>query len=220
MSKVAKTNFIEVAVRAMMGAPVRNHKSTLDLNYVGVKAPQFSFSRLKGADPALGVEMASTGEVACLGEDVHEAFLKALISAGFTLPERSILVSIGGETSKHRFLRSAEKLRDMGFALYATERTSAFLKRSGVPNTRVFKVHESAEPNIRDLIARREIDFVISVPDPDRKREFDSDYRMRRLAVDFAVPLLTNLQIAELFVAALGAKKTGDLKIKHWQEYE
>jgi carbamoyl-phosphate synthase large subunit len=220
VSKVAKINFIDVAVRAMMGAPVRNRKSTLDLNYVGVKAPQFSFSRLKGADPALGVEMASTGEVACLGEDVHEAFLKALISAGFSLPERSILVSIGGETSKHRFLRSAERLRDMGLALYATERTSAFLRRNGVPSTRVFKVHEKKEPNIRGLIARREIDFVISVPDPDRKKEFDSDYRMRRMAVDFAVPLLTNLQIAELFAAALAAKKMDALKIKHWAEYE
>jgi methylglyoxal synthase len=168
----------------------------------------------------LGVEMASTGEVACLGEDVHEAFLKALISAGFSLPERSILLSIGGDTPKRRFLRSAEKLRDMGFALYATERTSAFLKRNGVPSARVFKVHEKKEPNIRDLIARREIDFVVSIPDPDRKREFDSDYRMRRLAVDLAVPLLTNLQIAELLVAALAAKKVGDLKIKHWAEYE
>jgi carbamoyl-phosphate synthase large subunit len=220
VSKVAKTNFIELAVKAMMGAPVRNRKSTLDLDYVGVKAPQFSFSRLKGADPTLGVEMASTGEVACFGEDVHEAFLKALLSAGFSLPEKSILLSIGGEPSKHRFLEPARKLRDMGYALYATEHTSAFLRKNGIANTRLYKVHEKKGPNIRDFIARRKIDFVISVPNPEKKVEFDSDYRMRRLAVDFAVPLLTNLQVADLFVQAIASKKIGDLKIKHWQEYE
>jgi carbamoyl-phosphate synthase large subunit len=220
VSKVAKTNFIELAVRAIMGAPVRNRKSTLDLDYVGVKAPQFSFSRLKGADPALGVEMASTGEVACLGEDVHEAFLKALLSAGFSLPEKNLLLSIGGEPSKHRFLEPARKLRDMGFTLYATEHTSEFLRKNGIANTRLYKVHEKKRPNIRDFIARRKIDFVISVPNPEKKVEFDSDYRMRRLAVDFAVPLLTNLQVADLFVQAIASKKIGDLKIKHWGEYE
>ena len=220
VSKVAKTNFIELAVRAIMGAPVRNRKSTLDLDYVGVKAPQFSFSRLKGADPALGVEMASTGEVACLGEDVHEAFLKALLSAGFSLPEKNLLLSIGGEPSKHRFLEPARKLRDMGFTLYATEHTSVFLRKNGIANTRLYKVHEKKRPNIRDFIARRKIDFVISVPNPEKKVEFDSDYRMRRLAVDFAVPLLTNLQVADLFVQAIASKKIGDLKIKHGQEYE
>ena len=220
VSKVAKTNFVDLAVQAMMGAPVKNRKTTLDLNYVGVKAPQFSFSRLKGADPVLGVEMASTGEVACLGEDVHEAFLKAIISAGFTLPKKAILLSVGGEPSKHRFLKSAERLRDMGFTLFATEHTSAFLKQNGVPNTRLHKVHERKEPNIRDFIARRKIDFVISIPNPEKKVEFNSDYRMRRMAVDFSIPLLTNLQIAELFVQALASKGLGDLKIKHWAEYE
>ena len=220
VSKVAKINFIEIAVEAMVGLGVKNRRTTLDLNYVGVKAPQFSFSRLKGADPALGVEMASTGEVACLGKDVHEALLKALISAGFVLPRKTILLSIGGEPSKHKFLPTAEKLGDLGLAIFATEQTSKFLKRHGIENTRLHKVHEPSEPNIRDYIAQKKIDFVISIPNPDKKVEFDSDYALRRMAVDFSVPLLTNLQIAELFIQAIAAKGLSDLKIKHWGEYE
>jgi carbamoyl-phosphate synthase large subunit len=220
VSKVARANFIEIAVKAMLGIPVRNRKSTLDLNYVGVKAPQFSFSRLKGADPTLGVEMASTGEVACLGEDIHEAFLKSLISAGFALPKKNIFVTIGGESSKHRFLPSAQLLQAMGFSLFATEHTSKFLKKNGIPNTQLHKIHESKKPNIGDYVARKRIDFVISVPNPDKKIEFDSDYRLRRLVVDFSIPLLTNLQVAELFVQSLAAKRIEDLKVKHWGEYE
>ena len=220
VSKVARANFIELAVAAMMGEPVRNRKTTLDLNYVGVKAPQFSFSRLKGADPILGVEMASTGEVACLGDDIHEAFLKALLSAGFTLPEKNVLLTIGGETSKHRFLEPARKLHAMGLHLYATEHTSNFLRENGVPNTRLFKVHEKREPNIRDYIARRKIDFVISIPNPAKRIEFDSDYRLRRLAVDFSIPILTNLQVADLFVQAIADHPLESLAAKHWGEYE
>ena len=220
VSKVARANFVELAVAAMMGEPVRNRKTTLDLNYVGVKAPQFSFSRLKGADPILGVEMASTGEVACLGDDIHEAFLKALLSAGFTLPQRNVLLTIGGETSKHRFLEPARKLHAMGLHLYATEHTSNFLRENGVPNTRLFKVHEKREPNIREYIARRKIDFVISIPNPAKRIEFDSDYRLRRLAVDFSIPILTNLQVADLFVHALADHPLESLEAKHWAEYE
>ncbi len=220
VSKVARTNFIEIAVAAMMGQPVRNRKTTLDLNYVGVKAPQFSFSRLKGADPILGVEMASTGEVACLGEDVHEAFLKALLSAGFTLPRKNVLLTIGGETSKHRFLEPARKFYGLGLRIFATEHTSNFLRENGVPNTRLFKVHESREPNIRTFLARRKIDFVISIPNPEKRVEFDSDYRLRRMAVDFSIPILTNLQVADLFAHALADHPVGSLSVKHWAEYE
>jgi carbamoyl-phosphate synthase large subunit len=220
VSKVAKTNFIELAVAAMMGRPVRNRKTTLDLNYVGVKAPQFSFSRLKGADPALGVEMASTGEVACLGDDVHEAFLKALLSAGFTFPRRSVLLTIGGETSKYRFLESARKLHGLGLRIFATEHTSNFLRENGIPTTRLFKVHEKREPNIRGYIARGKIDFVISIPNPAKRVEFDSDYRLRRMAVDFSIPILTNLQVADLFAQALATHPLRSLKTKHWAEYE
>ena len=220
VSKVTRTNFIELAVAAMMGKPVRNRKTTLDLNYVGVKAPQFSFSRLKGADPILGVEMASTGEVACLGDDIHEAFLKALLSAGFSLPRKNVLLTIGGEQSKHRFLEPAQKLHGMGLHLYATEHTSNFLRKNGIPNTRLFKVHESEEPNIRDFIAQRKIDFVISIPNPEKRVEFDSDYRLRRMAVDFSIPILTNLQVADLFVQAIADHSLGSLAVKHWAEYE
>jgi carbamoyl-phosphate synthase large subunit len=220
VSKVAGTNFVELAVAAMMGAPVRSGRTTLDLNYVGVKAPQFSFSRLKGADPALGVEMASTGEVACLGEDVHEAFLKALLSAGFTLPKKTVLVSLGGETAKQRFLEPARTLAGLGLRIYATEHTAAWLRTNGVAAARLFKVHERKRPNIRDFLAGGKIDFVISVPNASKRIEFDSDYRMRRMAVDFSVPILTNLQVAELFVQSLAAKPVDKLKIKHWAEYE
>ncbi|MGA2363194.1 MAG: carbamoyl-phosphate synthase (glutamine-hydrolyzing) large subunit [Candidatus Aminicenantales bacterium] len=220
VSKVARTNFIELAVAAMMGQPVRNRKTTLDLNYVGVKAPQFSFSRLKGADPTLGVEMASTGEVACLGDDIHEAFLKALLSAGFRFPRKNVLLTIGGETSKHRFLDPARKLHALGLHLYATEHTSNFLRENGIPNTRLFKVHERRGPNIRDYIAGRKIDFVISIPNPGKRVEFDSDYRLRRMAVDFSIPILTNLQVADLFVNAIADHPLESLAAKHWAEYE
>ena len=220
VSKVARTNFVELAVAAIMGQPVRSRRSTLDLNYVGVKAPQFSFSRLKGADPVLGVEMASTGEVACLGEDVHEAYLKAVLSTGFVLPRKNVLLTIGGEESKHRFLGAARTLAGLGLRIFATEKTSAYLKENGVPNTRLFKVHERRRPNIRDLLAGRRIDLVISVPDPAKRVEYNSAYKLRRLAVDFSVPILTNLQAADLFVQALAAKKPADLKVKHWAEYE
>jgi carbamoyl-phosphate synthase large subunit len=203
-----------------MGEPVRNGKTTLDLNYVGVKAPQFSFSRLKGADPVLGVEMASTGEVACLGEDVHEAYLKAILSTGFTLPRKTILLTIGGEESKHRFLGAARTLAGRGFRIFATDRTSAYLKANGIANTRLFKVHEKRRPNIRDYIAGRKIDLVISVPNPAKRVEFNSAYRLRRLAVDFSIPILINLQAADLFVQALASKKPSDLQVKHWAEYE
>jgi carbamoyl-phosphate synthase large subunit len=220
VSKVTKVNFIDLAVEAMLGRAPRSVKSTLDLNYVGVKAPQFSFSRLKGADPTLGVEMASTGEVACLGEDAAEALLKSLLSAGYTLPRKSILLCLGTRADKQKFLHAAEGLRDFGLTIYATAQTSLFLRRHGVPATLLHKVHERRSPNIRDFLRERKIDFVISVPDPSRKAAFDSDYELRRMAVDFSIPLLTNLQIADLFAHALVQKKDADLLVKHWAEYE
>jgi carbamoyl-phosphate synthase large subunit len=219
VSKVSGVNFINLAVRALLGRPVSSRRSTLDLNYVGVKAPQFSFSRLKGADPILGVEMASTGEVGCLGRDVQEAFLKAILAVGFRLPKKNILVSVGGAGPKHRFLDSARTLRALGYALFATENTSAFLKKNGVDSRMLYKVHERRRPNIKDHLLRGEIDLVISIPDPAAKKEFDSYSALRRMAVDYSVPLLTNLQIAELFVQSLAAKKPQDLEVKAWDEY-
>jgi carbamoyl-phosphate synthase large subunit len=246
VSKVSRTNFIDLAVRAMVmeagliapntgsapnGDPknrtaqikvlTRGLPSTLDLNHVGVKAPQFSFSRLKGADPALGVEMASTGEAACLGRDVHEAFLKSLIAAGYRLPGPGgrFLLSLGGEKAKTRFLESARALKAGGYKLYATEKTSLFLRKHRLPNTLLHKIQTKREPNIRTLITEGRIDFVLSVPNPEKTIELDGDYRLRRLAVDFSVPLLTNLQVAELFVQSLTAKTFRDLEIRHWDEY-
>jgi carbamoyl-phosphate synthase large subunit len=220
VSKVTRVNFVDLAVEAMLGRTPKPARSTLDLAYVGVKAPQFSFSRLRGADPTLGVEMASTGEVACLGEDVSEAFLKSLLSAGYTLPRTSILLSIGAKADKQKFLHAAQELRGLGLSIYATEQTSLFLRQHGIANTLLHKVHERKSPNIRDYIRDRKIDFVISVPDPERKAAFDSDYEMRRMTVDFSIPLLTNLQVADLFAHALAQKKISDLAIKHWAEYQ
>ncbi len=220
VSKASGVDFIDTAVKVMLGLPVGPAKSTLDLNYVAVKAPQFSFSRLKGADPVLGVEMASTGEVACLGRDVQEAFLKALMSAGFKLPKESILLSIGGDEAKHRFLPSAVKLAGLGLKIYATESTARFLSANGLKVEVLYKVHEKKQPNIKDYIASKKIDFVLSVPNPEKRIEFNSDYKMRRLAVDFSVPILTNLQVAELFAQALSAKKLSDLAIEHRAEYK
>ena len=219
VSKVTRVNFVDLAVESMMGRAPRAVGSTLDLNYVGVKAPQFSFSRLRGADPTLGVEMASTGEVACLGEDVSEAFLKSLLSAGYTLPRSSILLSIGARADKQKFLHAAEELRGLGLTIYATEQTSDFLRQHGIANTLLHKVHERKSPNIREYIRERKIDFVISVPDPEKKTAFDSDYELRRMTVDFSIPLLTNLQVADLFAHAMAQKKPADLAIKHWAEY-
>ncbi|MGB8953226.1 MAG: carbamoyl-phosphate synthase (glutamine-hydrolyzing) large subunit [Candidatus Aminicenantales bacterium] len=220
VSKVSKINLIRLAIEAMMGKSVSNKKSTLDMNYVGVKAPQFSFSRLKGADPTLGVEMASTGEVACLGDDVHEAFLKSIISAGFALPQKNILLSIGSRADKHKFLDHARTLKEMGFQIFATRQTSEFLKNQGIENTMLHKVHEKKKPNIMDYITERKIDFVVSIPDPEKKSAFNSDSILRRAAVDFSIPLFTNLQVSELLVQSLSSKTLSDLQVKHWGEYE
>lgn len=219
VSKVSRIPFIELAVRAMLGLPVSNSRSVFELNYVGVKAPQFSFSRLKGADPRLGVEMASTGEVACLGDDANEALLKAMMAAGYRLPEKSILLSLGGEENKQKFLAATRELAKTGLTIYATEGTSRFLKRHGIESTRLFKIHQPRQPNLKDFLMEKKIDFLISIPHTGKRIEFDSDYRMRRLAIDLGIPVITNLQLAEAFVSALRAKKLGDLKIKPWSDY-
>ncbi|MGB9836446.1 MAG: carbamoyl-phosphate synthase (glutamine-hydrolyzing) large subunit [Candidatus Saccharicenans sp.] len=220
VSKVSRIPFIELAVRAMLGLPVSNSRSIFELNYVGVKAPQFSFSRLKGADPRLGVEMASTGEVACLGDDAYEALFKAMLAAGYKLPEKSILLSLGGEENKQKFLAAARELANTGLTLYATEGTAKFLKRHGIESSRLYKIHQDRQPNLRDFLLEKRINFLISIPHTGKRLEFDSDYRMRRLAIDLGIPVITNLQLAEDFVAALRSKKIDDLKIKHWSEYD
>jgi carbamoyl-phosphate synthase large subunit len=224
VSKVLRVNFIETAAAVMMGRPVPVHNgqmrgSATDLEYVGVKAPQFSFTRLEGADPVLGVEMASTGEVACLGDDFEEAFLKALLSVGFRLPIRNALLSTGPIEDKAAFLESARTLRTMGVNLFATEGTAAFLRQHGVETTRLHWPTDVRSPNVMHCLQARGVDLVINIPKNSAEEELANDYLIRRKAADFGIPLITNIQLAQRFVEAISKKKLSELQIKSWQEY-
>ena len=179
----------------------------------------FSFTRLKGSDPVLGVEMASTGEVACLGDDFDEAFLKSLISVGFKLPKKNILLSTGPLYAKAELLDSKRALARMGFKFYATKGTADFMKENRMESEVLHWPLEKKEPNTLSYIADGKIDLVINIPKSIQKEELDNDYIIRRKAVDFDVPLITNLQIAKRFVEAISRIKIEDLKIKSWDEY-
>ncbi len=204
VSKVFKINFIDLATKIIMGKRVhRIDRSSFDLDYVGVKAPQFSFTRLKGSDPIIGVEMASTGEVACLGDNFNEAFLKSLISVGFELPRKTILLSTGPIDSKAEFLDSTRTLDRMGFKFYATKGTSDFMKANGIKVDVLYWPLENKKPNTLSYIADGKIDLVINIPKNIKKEELDNDYLIRRKAVDFNVPLITNLKLAKRFVEAI-----------------
>jgi carbamoyl-phosphate synthase large subunit len=221
ISKVSGVDFIDLATRAMMGADVRPiPESLLDLDYVGVKAPQFSFSRIKGADPALRVEMSSTGEVGCLGEDLPEAFLKALLSAGFRLPVRKqVLLSIGTLRDKTRFLPLAIALRKLGFTIYATRHTSRFLENHRVPNIRLYKIHERRKPSLLDYISPDRLDLIINIPAGYDRRELTDGYIIRRRATDFGIPLITNAQLAEMLVKSITLKRQVHLKPEPYDFY-
>ena len=220
VSKVFKINFVDLAIRIMMGKRVSKiDRSSFDLDYVGVKAPQFSFTRLKGSDPISGVEMVSTGEVACLGDDFNEAFLKSLMSVGFKLPKKNILLSTGPIDSKAGFLNSAKILTAMGFKFYATKGTADFMEANGIKAEVLYWPLENKEPNTLSYIANRQIDLVINIPKNIEKEELDNDYLIRRKAVDFNVPLITNLQLAKRFVEAIYRTSLKDLKVKSWDEY-
>ena len=221
VSKVFKINFVDYATRIIMGKRAsRIDRSAFDLDYVGVKASQFSFTRLKGSDPILGVEMVSTGEVACLGDDFNEAFLKSLLSVDFILPKKAILLSTGPVASKADFLASTKILRSMGYRFYATKGTADFMKNNGLNADILYWPLEEKEPNTLTYIANGNIDLVINIPKNIEKDELDNDYLIRRKAVDFNVPLITNLQLAKRFVEALQRTSLDDLKIKSWNEYE
>jgi len=221
VSKFLKINFIDAATRVIMGKEVPAlTNSAFDLDYVGVKAPQFSFSRLKGSDPILGVEMASTGEVGCLGDDFNEAFLKSFISVGFRIPKKTILLSTGPIDNKAELLESTKILKSMGFKLYATKGTAEFMKHNGIDSTILYWPLESKEPNTLSYISDRKIDMVINIPKNIEKEELDNDYLIRRQAVDFNVPLVTDLQVAKRLVEAMQKTSLEDLKIKSWDEYE
>ena len=220
VSKVTKYNFIDKAAKAMLGFEEKGSYNTIDLDYVGVKAPQFSFSRLHGADPVLGVEMASTGEVACLGENINEAFLKSLLSVGFKIPNSNVLLSTGPIKSKVYLLESVKKLQQMGYDLYATKGTHNFLKNNRVETKILHWPLEKKEPNVLTYLQERKIDLVINIPKSFEEEELENDYLIRRKAVDFNITLLTNEQNTKLFIESISKLKMKDLEIKEWEGYE
>ena len=220
VSKVLKVNFIDIATRIMLGVdPQVPHKSAFELDYVGIKAPQFSFSRLQKADPVLGVEMASTGEVGCLGEDFHEAILKAMLSVGYTIPKKNILLSTGDSRSKMDMLSAAKALQEKGYNLFATRGTAQFLEQNGVHATILHWPDQDEQPNTLDYIKEKKIDLVVNIPKNLSKTELNNDYTIRRSAIDFNIPLLTNARLASAFITAFCRMKPGDIRIKSWNEY-
>lgn len=220
VSKVCGVNFIDLATRAILGESVpKVEASFIDLEHVGVKAPQFSFTRLQGADPITGVEMSSTGEVGCLGGDFEEAFLKAMISVGYRLPVRSILLSTGPLKNKIDFIKNAEQLTAAGITLYATRGTADFLQEHGVQVELLRWPLEPEKPNILDYLAARKIDLVINIPKNYEREELTNDYLIRRKAVDYNIPLITDLQLARRFTEAIVHHQLADLQIKSWDEY-
>jgi carbamoyl-phosphate synthase large subunit len=221
VSKVLKANLIELATKVMLGIPVKKlDKSVFELDYVGVKAPQFSFSRLAKADPILGVDMSSTGEVGCIGEGFYEAILKAMFSVGYRVPKKSILLSTGPARSKVELLNSARALRERGHKLYATRGTHQFLKNAGVEAHVAYWPDENKSPNTIELIKSREVDLVVNIPKDLSASELDNDYSIRRAAVDFNVPLITNARLASAFILAFCRMNMEDLAIKSWDEYK
>jgi methylglyoxal synthase len=218
-SKVIGVNFIDYATKAIMGKKTGEVKFVGKLGYVGVKAPQFSFSRLSGADPVTGVEMASTGEAACLGTDIYDAFLKAMLATKNSIPQKNVLVSVSGEESKYKVLKPVRKLSEMGFEIYATETTGDFLRFHGIRNRKLFKVQEKREPNVLSFMKRRKIDFIINIPSQYHSSEWDPDYLLRRTAVDYSIPLITNLELTKLFIKALTEKRMEELEVKDWGAY-
>jgi carbamoyl-phosphate synthase large subunit len=221
VSKVYRVNFINLATRALLGLPVqRVERSFMDLDYVGIKAPQFSFLRLEGADPVLGVQMSSTGEVGCLGDDFDEAFLKAMLSIGYRLPIRSVLLSSGPLDNKAEFIPHARQLIDAGIKLYATNGTASFMKQFGIDSEVLHWPLDHANPNVIDFLKHRKIDLVINVPKNWETEELRNDYIIRRCAIDYNIPLITDLNLARRFVAAIVSKSIEQLAIKSWNEYE
>ncbi len=221
VSKVSKINFIEMATRIMLGLPVeRPRKNEFDLDYVGIKASQFSFSRLQKADPVLGVDMASTGEVGCIAEDTLEAVLISMLAVGYRIPKRNILLSTGTPRQKVDMLNAALLLHQKGYQLYATGGTHRFLKENGIPSHRVYWPSETEkQPQALDMLHRREIDLVVNIPRDLTSGELDNGYKIRRVAIDLNIPLLTNARLADAFITAFCSLSIEDIQIKSWQEY-
>ncbi|MDR1227263.1 MAG: carbamoyl-phosphate synthase (glutamine-hydrolyzing) large subunit [Prevotellaceae bacterium] len=220
VSKVLKVNLIELATRVMLGEQVEPpHKSVFDLDYVGVKAPQFSFTRLQKADPVLGVEMASTGEVGCIGDDFSEALLKAMISVGYGIPRKNVLLSTGDSRSKIETLSAAKMLQKNGYDIFATKGTADFLAGNGVQATVLHWPDQSEQPNTLTYIKEKKIDLVVNIPKNLSKDELNNDYLIRRGAIDFNIPLITNARLASAFIDAFCRLSKEDVRIKSWNEY-
>ena len=221
VSKVLKINLIELATRVMLGLPVEKpNKNLFDLDYVGIKASQFSFNRLQKADPVLGVDMSSTGEVGCLGDDTNTALLKSMLSVGHRIPKKNILLSTGGAKQKVEMLDAAKMLIDNGYKLYATAGTSKFLTENGIENTHVlWPSEEGDEPKALDLLHNHTIDMVVNIPKNLTSSELSNGYKIRRAAIDLNVPLITNARLASAFIYAFCTTKLEDIGIKAWGEY-
>ena len=221
VSKVLKLNFIDLATKVMLGLPVEKpNKNLFDLDYVGIKASQFSFNRLQKADPVLGVDMSSTGEVGCLGDDTNAALLKSMLSVGYRIPKKSVLLSTGGAKQKAEMLETARLLIANHYELYATGGTSAYLSENGVPNTRVYWPSETGQqPQALALLKERKIDMVVNIPKNLTVHELTNGYHIRRAAIDLNIPLLTNSRLACAFIQAFCSTKLENIDIKSWDEY-
>ncbi|MGN0036953.1 MAG: carbamoyl-phosphate synthase (glutamine-hydrolyzing) large subunit [Bacteroidaceae bacterium] len=221
VSKVLKINFIELATKIMLGLPVEKpSKNLFELDYVGIKASQFSFNRLQKADPVLGVDMASTGEVGCLGDDTSCAILKAMLSVGHRIPQRGILLSTGGVKQKAAMMDAARLLRQKGYTLYATGGTHKALAECGIESTRVYWPSENGTPAALQLLHDREVDMVVNIPKDLTAGELDNGYKIRRAAIDLNIPLITNARLASAFIHAFCTMSVDDLAIKSWDEYK
>ena len=221
VSKVLKINFIELATRIMLGLPVEKpNKNEFDLDYVGIKASQFSFNRLQKADPVLGVDMASTGEVGCLGDDVSEAVLTSMLAVGQRIPEKNILLSTGTPKQKVAMLDAAKLLADKGYNLFATGGTHRFLAENNIPSTLVYWPSEAGEPQALSMLHEHKIDMVVNIPRDLSACELDNGYKIRRAAIDLNIPLITNARLASAFINAFCTMNMDDIHIKSWQEYK
>ena len=222
VSKVLKLNLIDLATRVMLGLPVEKpNKNLFDLDYVGIKASQFSFNRLQKADPVLGVDMASTGEVGCLGDDTNSALLTSMLSVGHRIPKKTVLLSTGGGKQKAEMLDAAKRLVNNGYELYATSGTSHFLTENGIVNTTVYwPTDEGMEPKVLDVLREKKIDMVVNIPKDLTPRELTNGYSIRRAAIDLNIPLITNTRLASAFITAFTTMRVEDIEIKAWSEYK
>ena len=220
VSKVIKHNFIQTATRIMLDAPyTRPDSSVFDLEYIGVKASQFSFSRLHNTDPVLGVDMSSTGEVGCIGDDFSEAILKSMLSVGYRMPQKGILISSGEMKSKVDLLDACRLLSTKGYDLYASHGTQKFLADHGIQTTDVNWPDEGGQNNIKQMIADKKFDLIINIPKNVTRRELTNGYIIRRGAVDHNIPLITNARLASAFITAFCSMNLEDISIKSWNEY-